>query len=77
MNDFKPQIPMIYQRMERGEIPKWLGLSIIFGTWITLIIPALSLTFPVWGSVAAYNWLRKPAERVDRDSPQLDSGEHR
>lgn len=67
MAEFKPRVPLIYQRMERGEIPKWLGLFVIVITWAFLVIPALCLTFPVWGSVAAYKWLKKPKEHAPHD----------
>lgn len=63
----RPRVPLIYERMERGQIPKWLGLSLIIVSWIFLIIPTLCLTFPVWGSVAAYNWVKKPKEPAADD----------
>jgi predicted PurR-regulated permease PerM len=62
---FKPGPPPIYERMERGEVSRWLGLSVIIVTWVLLIIPVLCLTFPIWGSVAAYRWITKVVQRTD------------
>lgn len=71
MGEFKPHVPSIYGRMERGEIPRWLGLSILAVVWGLFIIPVLCLTSPIWGAAGAYAWLTKPGSKpvVNSDEP--------
>jgi hypothetical protein len=57
-DEFTPRIPRIYHEMADGKIPIWLGMLIVRLSWVFLMIPALVLTLPVWGSVTVVQWLR-------------------
>ena len=74
MGEFKPQIPAIYGRMERGEIPRWLGLSLIIVSWVFLIIPMLCVTSPIWGAAVGFERLmnhRSKRPVITDDPPTL------
>jgi hypothetical protein len=59
MDDLKPNVPQIYLRMERGEVSRWWGFTVLCLSWLFLIIPVLLLTLPVWGPIAVYQRFKK------------------
>ena len=66
-DEFVPKIPRIYHDMADGTVPVWRGLLIVRLTWIFVVIPALVLTAPVWGSVVAVRWMQgKPLRLTEK-----------